>query len=266
VKRARKKRNGTLLSERARNPLKFKTEKEFEAWKAKAHTGPPRKRKPAKRGVRGTVRALGKSIVRGLGMAHNPSRHKKKPGPRSRKIMASHYRAGHLERAGSPGSLKKLYKQHKRSFRNPSPASVFSEFRGRPVRKQERGFGPNGTPRTVAVLGRLVELHVRGKKLTGFPRNAQLVASGSKRLYIANVQTRESQFTPGDQGEILSVVYEADKPKVQAASGDSPTKKFQYRHHFGEDGGRLPHLVIDDEGCPRIEGGSYKIDADGIID
>ncbi len=59
-------------------------------------------------------------------------------------------------------------------------------------------------------------------------------------------------------GEVHSVTYRSDKPHIE-------TGTFDYVHKFGEDGGKRPHLIVDEYGYPFFEGGSYKIDADGII-
>ena len=142
---------------------------------------------------------------------------------------------------------------------NPSPANVFSEFRGKGATTKTKATAATGTPRVLAKLGTLQELHVRGKRLN-FGGSAALAADGRKKLHITGARFAKPN-PPGevDYGEILSVVYRADKPHIE-------TGVFDYKHHFGEDGGRRPHLIVDAEGYPKIEGGDYKIDADGIID
>jgi hypothetical protein len=142
---------------------------------------------------------------------------------------------------------------------NPSPASVFSEFRGKNATTKTKATAARGTPAVLAKLGGLQELHVRGKRLR-FNGRASLAADGRKKLHIVGAKFARPN-PPGevDYGEILSVVYRADKPHIEAGTYD-------YKHHFGEDGGRKPHLVVDEEGYPIIEGGSYRITEDGIID
>ena len=297
-------------SARLPNPLRFKSEKEFADWKAKA--GPaPKQRKAARKstgGVKGTLKQLGRSITRGLGMAHNPRR---KRQTRERRIVRAKRQqivafrqhgvrraarrtgpgrlpnplfdtgpsrrafAGHLKRerkAGRRGMAKASLRQWKlqhaipRKTRtkktahlfNPSPAAVFSEFRGKNAATKTRAQAAAGTPATLAKLGQLRELRLRGKKLS-FGGSASLAASGRKKLYVVGVRMKRPN-PPGevDYGEILSVTYRADKPHVEQGT-------FDYVHKFGDDGGKRPHLIVDAEGYPKLEGGSYKIDADGII-
>lgn len=150
-------------------------------------------------------------------------------------------------------------KRTRSSLRNPSPASVFEEFRGKDATTRTQVKAASGTPKVLAKLGTLIELHVEGKKLH-FGPGASLAADGRKKLYVVGTKFAKPN-PPGevDYGEIKSVVYRANKPVVEAGT-------FDYKHHFGEDGGKRPHLVIDEEGFPIIEGGSYKITSDGIVD
>lgn len=141
---------------------------------------------------------------------------------------------------------------------NPAPANVFSEFRGKDVTRRTKVKAASGTPSTLAQLGKLRELRLRGKTLKF--RAGHLAADGRKKLHVVGVKAKH-RGNPGevDYGEIISVTYEADKPHVEEGV-------FNYIHRFGEDGGTRPHLVVDPEGFMKIEGGSYKISADGIID
>ncbi len=145
---------------------------------------------------------------------------------------------------------------------NPSPAEVFTEFRGKNVTKKTRvpaSQAAAGTPSTLAILGTLKELRLRGKTLRF--KTGKLTADGRKRLHIVGVKINY-RGNPGgeiDAGEILAVTYQADKPHIEEGV-------YNYVHKFGEEGGTRPHLIIDQEGRPKIEGGSYDITADGIID
>jgi hypothetical protein len=146
---------------------------------------------------------------------------------------------------------------------NPSPASVFTEFRGKEVRSKSKATAATGTPKVLANLGALKELDVDGRTKR-FGGRAVLAADGRKKLHIVNVKMARPN-PPGevDYGEIRRIMYYADKPEVQLASGDDPKEKFQYNHHFSRP---YPHLIVDGEGYPVIEGGNYKISADGILD
>lgn len=59
-------------------------------------------------------------------------------------------------------------------------------------------------------------------------------------------------------GRLKAVVYETEK------AGDGLS---EYEHAFGEEGGRLPELAVDvDNGKLHIVGGSYRVEARGIVD
>lgn len=157
------------------------------------------------------------------------------------------------------GRSRKTIKVNSKRKRNPSPAQVFSEFRGKDVSRKTKAKAAKGTPAVLAKLGQLRELRLRDKTLS-FGGNASLAADGRKKLHVVGVQMNRPN-PPGEveYGEIISVTYRADKPHIESGT-------FDYVHKFGEDGGRRPKLVVDEEGFPLIEGGSYKIDSDGIID
>lgn len=367
-----RKRNGVLLtdSKRGRNPLRFKSEKEFESWKARTGST-PKKRSAGRSSVRGrsksTLKSLGRSVVRGLGMMHNPQgarrnssqglkrsqrkykgtakalyrsttsgqvakfraaskqlarathrgRYKRparlspsrlpnpaknprrrKPGYRSllsagasqrrvssffkplakrrRKAASRAFKMGDISGARSHARTAREYSGHlrfnkaknprrrspvsgRRSIKNPSPAQVFSEFRGKDATTKSKTFAAGSGHITLAKLGALRELKVGGRRLK-FGGGAALAADGRKKLHITGVKMNRPN-PPGevDYGEVSTVIYRADKPHIE-------TGTFDYEHHFGEDGGRCPRLIVDAEGYPRLEGGSYKISADGIID
>jgi len=412
---------------RKANPLRFKSEKEFAAWKAKTGGAPRARKAPAKKragGIRSTAKAIGRNIVRGLGMAHNPRSNSSRGLKRSTrrhtaasKALYQSHRSGEVAkfRAASkqlarakvrgrrktkmdlaavgrlassrlpnpskrqkrerrttrakrqqivafrqhgirrparrigPGRLpnprrtpghvgysygkgRKAYKRakgkgikgyfsrgldrsvmagsrvatgralssrlpnpkkrastrqskllHKRGFpkahigkaikrrgsrsamkaggwmKNPAPAAVFSEFRGKDATTKTKARAATGTPSTLAKLGQLMELKLRGRRVR-FGGNAALAADGRKKLHVVNVKAAVPN-PPGevDYGEILSVTYRADKPHIEEGV-------FDYVHKFGEEGGTRPHLVVDAEGYPKLEGGSYDITADGLID
>jgi hypothetical protein len=144
-------------------------------------------------------------------------------------------------------------------YANPTPAKVFTEFRGKGVTRKTKVKAASGTPSTLAELGKLRELKLRGRTLRF--KAGRLAADGRKKLHIVGVKMKY-RGNPGgeiDVGEIISVTYEADKPHVESGI-------YNYIHKFGEEGGKRPHLIVDPEGYPVIEGGSYRINADGIID
>lgn len=138
---------------------------------------------------------------------------------------------------------------------NPSPASVFSEFRGKDATTRTQVKAASGTPKVLAKLGTLIELHVEGKKLH-FGPGASLAADGRKKLHIVGTKFARPN-PPGEveYGEIKSVTYRSIKPHIDENVVD-------YIHKFSVP---RPKLVVDEEGYALIEGGRYSMDADGII-
>jgi hypothetical protein len=324
---ARKKAAGKA----AKNPLRFKSEADFDKW-TKTHgikgggtVAAPKARKKGKRFKKAPKQALARvfsgSGFLGLGKsrktisARNPKPKKRNLSPKQRRTRAMTRRTrqqivafrqhgtrakaqrrrlpnprgswlkfgerkgwgGKATRRGlkASGGIKGFSKHaermtsHRERLRrggrprlpNPSPANVFSEFRGKGVTTKTRVKAARGTPSVLAKLGGLRELKLRGKTLRNFPAGAALAADGRKKLHITGVKLRV-RGNPGgevDMGEILSVTYRADKPHVESGTYD-------YVHKLGEEGGKRPHLIVDEEGYPIIEGGSYRITADGIID
>lgn len=171
-----------------------------------------------------------------------------------------------VAKGGGLGSLFKAEKRYKRkvsegtsrrksrSIFNPSPASVFSEFRGKDATTKTKVKAASGTPKVLAKLGSLQELHLRGKKLH-FGNGASLAADGKKRLHIVGTKFAAPN-PPGevDYGEILSVTYRSDKPHIETGIID-------YVHKFESP---RPCLVVDEEGYGIIEGGGYDITDAGI--
>lgn len=158
------------------------------------------------------------------------------------------------KRTGTPASFLGLSKVR----RNQSADSLFKEFRGRAPRGkiiEAEGHGPDGKVIEVAELGKLREITLADGRRYEFGGSARLLADGAKRLHVTGVKYRSK---PHDAGAIHSIVYRADKPHIE-------TGRFDYEHKFGEEGGKRPHWVIDREGLPCIQGGSYGITADGIL-
>lgn len=190
---------------------------------------------------------LVKKVGKGLGRLFNPGTTKRNS-------------RGFSSAAPSWTRLPAKRKVRKRKV-NPSPASVFSEFRGKDVRSKSKAIAATGTPKVLAALGALRELKVNGKTLH-FGGKATLAADGRKRLHIVGTRFKKPN-PPGevDFGSITSVTYYSDKPIVQEDSGDDPKAKFNYVHRFERS---KPRLIVDEEGFGIIEGGSYTITDAGI--
>jgi hypothetical protein len=217
-------------------------------------------KKPAKRAL---ARAFSGSGFLGLGRSRQRV---KARNPRQKKIASgmtfADRRPGRKRESKREVRTRKTFmatmgrKLHRKRLFNPSPASVFSEFRGKDVRSKSKSIGHGSGHLTVAQLGQLRELKITGKKLS-FGGRALLCADGRKKLHIGGTRFKATGYEE-DMGEVHSVTYRSDKPHIE-------TGTFDYVHKFGEDGGKRPRLIVDPEGYPFLEGGSYKIDADGII-
>jgi hypothetical protein len=217
-----------------------------------------RSRQKVRVNARGKGRGGFGPFVRGEDLGYFRAKHKS-----HRRAAKRLYKKGDIKGAKYHASKLGVTKSLGWPKRNPSPASVFTEFRGKEVRSKSKATAATGTPKVLANLGALKELDVDGRTKR-FGGRAVLAADGRKKLHIVNVKMARPN-PPGeiDYGEIRRIMYYADKPEVQLASGDDPKEKFQYNHHFSRP---YPHLIVDSEGYPVIEGGNYKISADGILD
>jgi hypothetical protein len=159
--------------------------------------------------------------------------------------------------------------------RNPSPAAKakrhFESFRGRPSLQTDNVRAPRGTPKDVAALGKLRKLKLGDGTVLKFKKgpSAPFAARDNRgKMHIVGgnyrINTGRRRRNPDggvDFGEIAVIEYEADKPHL---TGDD--KEVLWFHHYGEEGGERPHLVVDGEGLGHIEGGDYTIAPEGVRD
>jgi hypothetical protein len=145
-------------------------------------------------------------------------------------------------------------------------AAIHREFLDRETWRFREYHTPDGTPRDVAMLGKLIELGMADGQLLTFEDNpAVLCASGGKRrrrLYIGLTVPYEmpDDTEPGrefDYGEVSTVVYKSRKPHLDTG------RLNEYEHQFGDEGGELPHLILID-GLMRFRFGSYYITKYGL--
>lgn len=146
-------------------------------------------------------------------------------------------------------------------------AAIHREFLDRETWRFREYHTPDGTPRDVAMLGKLIELGMADGQLLTFEDNpAALGASGGKikrRLHIGLSFPYEmpegiEQGQEYDYGEILSVVYGTRKPHLDTG------RLNEYEHQFCDEGwGDLPHLVLID-GLLRFCLGSFYLTRYGI--
>jgi hypothetical protein len=144
-----------------------------------------------------------------------------------------------------------------------NPKRPFNMFRGRDSRRTYAARTRDGAPAVLKEAGGLRELVMVGGKRFRFHGPAKLVYSG-QRLHLANVRFKpRGRRNPGEEldlGEVRQVTYTADKPH----HGSPHTEA--YYHNFGEEGGVRPRLSVYPDGYADLEGGSYRITPDGIID
>lgn len=139
--------------------------------------------------------------------------------------------------------------------KNPN---LFEKFNGRKATKTTALNAPDGTPRSLDKLGKLISLHA--EKGTIKPRVTVWLCADSKgKLHLASSAARLIEGSAQNFGTVKKIEYETTKAHLDG-------KPTIYFHHFGEEGGTRPTLVSDGKGGLKFRGGSYKIRAEGIRD
>ena len=142
------------------------------------------------------------------------------------------------------------------------------EFVGRPSKKTLSMYAPKGSGAsgTVVAMGKLKKLHIKGRTPLDFKGSA-LLAHNPKtdQMYILGrnyslKHLRKNPSTSGleDIGEVTRIEYEATKTHL----GDKGP--VTYYHRLGEEGGKRPHALINEENLLILEGGDYYIRPEGI--
>jgi hypothetical protein len=201
----------------------------------------------------------------------------------AQKILYYHYRGNPSKRQTRERKTVRARRQqivYRRQHGAPKRGAfkwngpIYNEFRGRAAKSIYKTTAANGTPADCKEAGGLEEITLAGGTIP-FNRNRAKLLYKGQNLYVGGVQfpeklpprlaNRRRRNPAGeiDLGEIKRIAYHADKPHLPERNSE----KYQsYEHFFGEEGGRCPHLVLDAERRPRIEGGDYRISPDGIID
>lgn len=151
----------------------------------------------------------------------------------------------------------------RRSMRkNPSVKELSERFNGNASGAIHTGKAANGAPSNLSRAGKLVFLKVAGKTLR-IPGATVAIAPNEKLWIVAEsspvFQRRAPKGQALDYGEVQAICYDTAKSHIGGG------KRYEYEHQFGEDGGKKPHLLVDDEGMPILKGGDYKIRAEGIV-
>ncbi len=143
-------------------------------------------------------------------------------------------------------------------------AAIHREFLDREAWRFREYHTPDGTPKDVAMLGKLIELGMADGQLLTFEDNpAALGASGGKtkrRLHIGLSFPYEMPeglelWREHNHGEISHCCYKARKPHLDTG------KLNEYEHEFEDE---LPQLILIN-GLLKIRFGSYTISKYGII-
>ncbi len=149
------------------------------------------------------------------------------------------------------------------SVRPRNVAAIHREFLDRDAWRFREYHTPEGTPRDVAMLGKLIELGMADGQLLTFEDNpAALGASGGKikrRLHIglSFPYAMPEGLEMGREyiyGDILSCAYKTRKPHLDTG------KLNEYEHEFEDE---LPQLFFVN-GLLRLRFGSYRISKFGI--
>lgn len=147
--------------------------------------------------------------------------------------------------------------------RNPSVSDLSKTFQGKASGAVSEFKASNSAPGDLARIGKLVFLKLKGGKQTRVPGAMVAVDTRGKLWLVGNCCPMFSRKAkPGqrlDWGEISDLCYLTSKKHIENG------KLTEYVHPFGEEGGRKPHLQIDDEGMPIIRGGDYQIKSEGIV-
>ena len=154
-----------------------------------------------------------------------------------------------------------------RTRRNPTRATaatrktkaIYEKFSGKKARKATTLSAPNGTPASVAKLGRLRKIKLTDGRAWNFAGNAApyLAADSKGKLHVVGGKYRANP-TGQTCGKVDLIEYETTKPHL---GHKTPTIYF---HQLGEETGQKPTMKIDAEGLIKFSGGAYRIETDGI--
>jgi hypothetical protein len=175
----------------------------------------------------------------------------------------------------NPAELVILGNPNRRKRNSAKGAQLYEEFHGKEAASSQVVSEPQEMPKEAVVLGDLVEMNVIGPKgltkisfagddvkLTSNTGGSQLYfVGGDQRLMPDHLHT----FGLSANGHTLRL-GRADSIVYQARKAMDGFQVSDYKHEFGEEGGTKPTLYFD----PKInrlylEGGSYRVEAPGII-
>lgn len=156
--------------------------------------------------------------------------------------------------------------QAKRSSKPPAPkaiAKLHAAFQGVEATRADRLEVSHLAPKHLAKLGRLIELRLGDGRILK-PTGVQITADARGRIWFAGKRFAKPNKSLGaDQISIITPIKDVIYVTQKVHLGDKDKKS--YIHLMGEDGGRAPSFAVDRQGFPVVHGGSYTIEARGIV-
>ena len=149
----------------------------------------------------------------------------------------------------------------KKKAASPAVKKIRRDFTGLGANKTAIMHVPNGTPKNLAKLGRLVSIKTKAGVLNPAPSQTLWLCSDAKgKLHIASAKKPAAKNPAHRQafGEVREIEYETAKPHL------GYKKSTIFFHKMGEEGGRKPTLSSDGQYL-KLRGGSYKITPRGIV-
>lgn len=141
---------------------------------------------------------------------------------------------------------------------SPKVKQIRQTFAGS-VKKVASMSAPDGTPRSLAKLGKLVSIKTDGGTIKPATGTTWLCADAKGKLHLATTAAQLHNGPAHNFGHVNQVEYEEQKPHL------GYPKKTIWFHKMGEETGRKPTLVADGKGGLKFRGGDYRITREGIV-
>ena len=148
----------------------------------------------------------------------------------------------------------------KKKRRNPNVKELREKFTGTASRKTATMNASEGTPTSLAKLGKLILIKAERGTIQPASGTTWLCADAKGKLHLTTTAARLVDGPAQNFGEVIQIEYEVSKPHL---GHKNPTIFF---HKMGEDGGKRPLLIADGKGGLKLRGGSYRIEREGIVD
>lgn len=142
---------------------------------------------------------------------------------------------------------------------SPKVRQLRETFTGTASRKTATMNASEGTPSSLAKLGKLILIKTEGGTIKPGSGTTWLCADAKGKLHLTTTAERLIDGPAQNFGEVSQIEYEASKPHL---GHNRPTIFF---HKMGEDGGNRPVLIADGKGGLKLRGGSYRIEREGIV-